>query len=168
MIECYLGLGANQQDPVRMLNQAASKIAKIKNISMGRSAKIILTEPFGIIGQPLFYNQVVQIFSTLPPLVLLLHLQKIEIELGKIPNLSWGPRKIDIDLLIYGQMYLNTPKLCLPHPQIWQRSFVTQQLLEFNSELIAFYLQKTPASQKIHHCKKSKTLPFSLQHFFNE
>lgn len=168
MIECYLGLGANQQDPVRILNQASFKISQISRTFIGQSAKIILTEPFGIKGQPLFYNQVIQIFSELPALELLYHLQKIEIELGKTPNLSWGPRKVDIDLLIYGQTFLNTTELILPHPQIWQRPFVTQQLLEFKSELIAFYFQKNPIHKKILNSKKPKMLPSSLQHFFGE
>jgi 2-amino-4-hydroxy-6-hydroxymethyldihydropteridine diphosphokinase len=166
MIECYLGLGANQQDPKRVLNQASYHIANIPKTAIGKASEIILTEPFGIPGQPRFYNQVIQIFTQQTPLKLLHHLLKIEMVLGKVRKLSWGPRKIDIDLLIYGKTFLKTPELTVPHPQIWQRDFVKNQLLEFNNPLIEFYYNGEIHIEEYLQHKKPKMLPPALKPYF--
>jgi 2-amino-4-hydroxy-6-hydroxymethyldihydropteridine diphosphokinase len=168
MIECYLGLGANQQDPKRVLNQAFDHISNIPKTAIGKASEIILTEPFGILGQPRFYNQVIQIFTLQTPLELLRHLLRIEIELGKVRKLSWGPRKIDIDLLIYGKTFLKTPELTIPHPQIWQRDFVKKQLLEYQNPLIEFYYNGQINIEEYLQHKKPKMLPPALKPYFRK
>lgn len=166
MIECFLGLGSNQQDPVRVLHQAFQKITSLPSTAMGKSADIILTEPFGITGQPRFYNQVIQILTHLTPLQLLSHLLQIEHQLGKVRDKCWGPRIIDIDLLIYGKTFLKTKELTIPHPQIWQRDFVKEQLLEFNNPLIRYYFESNINIDELLQHKKPKMLPQFLDKFF--
>ncbi len=100
MIECYLGLGANQQDPVRVLHMAKNKLHTLPNTHIGKYAPIIQTPPFGVLGQPIFYNQVIQIWTSLSPENIADRNSKIEKTLGRIRNLVWGPRKVDIDILI--------------------------------------------------------------------
>lgn len=150
MIECFLGLGANQQEPVRVLHRAKKWLQSLPDTYIGQYAPIIQTPPFGVLGQPIFYNQVIQIWTSLTPEVLLQKIQKIEKTLGRVRNMAWGPRKIDIDILIYGKNTQTTEKLTLPHPQIWQRPFVTSQLQSFNSPLVKHFLQN-PCSSTIKH-----------------
>ena len=99
-MECYLGLGANQQDPVRVLNQANDQLRKLSNTQYLKASETIITAPFGITSQPIFYNQVVRIYTEVPPLDLLNKILAIEKKLGKIKTNAWGPRKVDIDILI--------------------------------------------------------------------
>ncbi len=167
MIECYLGLGANQQDPVRVFHQAKDLISCLPNTQMGKTSKIIITEPFGILGQPIFYNQVIQIFTSIPPLALLKKVLAIESRLGKIRNLAWGPRRIDIDLLIYGKTLMKSAKLTLPHPQIWQRRFVSSQLQEFQSELVESYFLHDLDIYSFLDSKKPKNLPNPAKALFD-
>jgi 2-amino-4-hydroxy-6-hydroxymethyldihydropteridine diphosphokinase len=166
VIECYLGLGANQQDPVRLLNQSCDHIRRLPQTQLGIISEIIITEPFGILGQPIFYNQVIQIFTKLPSQTLLKHILEIEMRLGKIKSLTWGPRKIDIDLLIYGNTFLKTKTLTLPHPQIWQRPFVTKQLQAFESPLIHSYFQENINIQSLLDSKKPNNLPGNIETLF--
>ena len=86
--------------------------------------------------QAQFYNTVAHIETQLSATYLLKILQDLEILLGRRRFLPWGPRIIDIDILIYGNEKRQTRQLTLPHPQIWERPYVTQQLLEFDSTLI--------------------------------
>lgn len=167
MIECFLGLGANQQDPVRVLNQANHQLRKLSDTQYLKSSEILTTAPFGITGQPIFYNQVVQVYTELPPFDLLNKILDIEKKLGKIKNNAWGPRKVDIDILIYGNIYLRTVQLTLPHPQIWQRCFVKKSLLEFNSPLVYKYYSDSLDIQTFFNNKKPSTLPSNLNYLFD-
>jgi 2-amino-4-hydroxy-6-hydroxymethyldihydropteridine diphosphokinase len=141
MIQTFLGLGSNQQDPVRQIYLAIDAIKQLPETYFITMRPVIKTAAFGVIRQPLFYNTVVQIETALPPFRLLKHLQAIEITLGRRRYLPWGPRIIDIDILIYGNFFLRTPTLTLPHPQIWEREFVGMQLLELESPIIKKILQ---------------------------
>jgi len=167
MMECYLGLGANQQDPVRVLNQANDQLRKLSNTQYLKASEIIITAPFGITGQPIFYNQVVQIYTEITPLDLLNKIIAIEKNLGKIKTNAWGPRKVDIDILIYGNISLRTVQLTLPHPQIWQRCFVKKSLLEFNSPLVNSYYTNSFDTQALFNNKKPCTLPSNLNYLFD-
>ncbi|MDQ5883876.1 MAG: 2-amino-4-hydroxy-6-hydroxymethyldihydropteridine diphosphokinase [Pseudomonadota bacterium] len=151
MIECYLGLGANQQDPVRVLHMAKKILQTIPFTHIEDYSPIIQTPPFGVLGQPIFYNQVIQILTGLQAEVLLSEIQKIEKSIGRIKTLAWGPRKIDIDILIYGNKILKSETLTLPHPQIWQRPFVTEQLQSFNRPIIHHFLQNKTSSTLLKH-----------------
>ena len=140
----YLSLGANQQDPVRRIALAANHIQHIPKTHTIKSSEIILTEPFGVVGQPLFYNQVIQIATQLTPLELLNACQAIENRLGRTRHLRWGPRIIDIDILSYNQLILHHPRLTLPHPQIWTRSFISNLLLGFKDKTLTKFIKNPP------------------------
>ena len=144
MIETYLGLGSNQQDPIRQIQLAMTSIKRLPHTRFIGYREIIKTPPFGVIRQARFYNTIVHIETQLTAMVLLRSLQSMEIRLGRRRYLPWGPRIIDIDILIHGEHRSKNEKLILPHPQIWEREFAHQQLLEFNSELIKNILQMQP------------------------
>jgi len=136
MIETYLGIGSNQQDPVRQIQLAIANIKRLPHSRFLGYREIIKTPAFGVTRQAQFYNTIVHIETKLSATSLLKTLQDLEIRLGRHRLLPWGPRVIDIDILIYGREKRQTSQLTLPHPQIWERPYVTQQLLEFNSALI--------------------------------
>lgn len=124
-----LSLGANQQDPIRYLNIASKHIQSLPKTFICQSSKIIQTPAFGVTQQQHFYNQVIEIKTELPPFQLLNFLQKIEIKMGRVRKIPWGPRLIDIDILVYNNISLQHPKLTLPHPQIYTRAFI-QELIK--------------------------------------
>ena len=121
-----ISLGANQQDPIRTLNLAAAAIQALSLTQIQKSSSIIMTTALGYERQQDFFNQVLKISPRLRPIVLLDHLQNIEITLGRVRRLPWGPRMIDIDILSYGKIQLNHPRLILPHPQMETRPFVRE------------------------------------------
>ena len=142
MNQCFLGLGCNQNQPIRQLYLARQFIHQLPRTFCLNQSPIIQTEAFGITRQPSFYNQILEIHTQLNPEELLNHCHQIEKKLGRIRYLPWGPRAIDIDILIYENFFLKTPKLTIPHPQIYSRPFVTKQLEEFKNSLINKILSK--------------------------
>ena len=134
-MRAYLGLGGNSGDRGYYLREALAALSgaamEIKAVS-----KIYETEPWGLKEQPLYWNQAVEIETALEPLALLRTCQKIENKLGRERNIIWGPRTIDIDLLIYDNMSWNSEELILPHPYLEQRAFVLAPLREIAPELV--------------------------------
>ncbi len=145
---CFLSLGANQQDPIRALHQAHLYIQQIPGTFIQRSSSVIATPAFGVTQQASFYNQVLEVFTSLPPLLLLKYCQRIEKKMGRCRKIHWGPRLIDIDILIYHPLRIHHPKLTLPHPQIWERAFITKLLSELkdktNTHVLDFYPARSP------------------------
>ena len=136
-MKAYLGLGGNLGDRGYYLRQA---VAALKNsqeyIEIKAISGIYETEPWGDSEQPAYWNQVVEIETALAPLELLQVCQEIENKFGRKRNLHWGPRTIDIDLLIYDNMCWNTEQLRLPHPYLEKRAFVLAPLREIAPELV--------------------------------
>jgi 2-amino-4-hydroxy-6-hydroxymethyldihydropteridine diphosphokinase len=124
----FLSIGANQQDPIRTIHLANQKIQAMTRTCIIHASEIFQTLPFGVTQQPIFYNQVIHINTELNPFELLNACQQIERQLGRVRHLPWGPRTIDIDILTYENINLQHPRLTLPHPQIWERSYITQCL----------------------------------------
>ena len=148
MNQCFLGLGANQSNPIQKLHLAKKAIQKLPKTEFNACSDIIQTKAFGVTRQPDFFNQIFEIYTYLQPLELLEKCQKIEKELGRVRYLPWGPRVIDIDVLIYADRILNTNKLKLPHPQIYTRPFVTAQLDLFNSKRVDHTLKQKNSGLK--------------------
>jgi len=124
----YVGLGSNLGD--RAANLAAAR-RRLAGVLTGLAAsRVYETEPWGYRQQPPFYNQVVRGETAQPPLDLLRALQRLEQELGRVPGPRWGPRLIDLDLLLYGGLRLSLPDLEVPHPHLAQRAFVLVPLAE--------------------------------------
>jgi 2-amino-4-hydroxy-6-hydroxymethyldihydropteridine diphosphokinase len=102
-----------------------------------RRAALYRTAPQGVTDQPDFINTVVEIETSVEPPELIAWFKAIEVELGRVPTERWGPRVIDLDLLLYGDVGLITPELTVPHAEMWNRLFVLAPLLELRPDLHA-------------------------------
>lgn len=132
---CYLGLGSNQKSPERQLRQAISSIRCLPSTTITKVSKFHWTKAWGLQAQQDFCNAVIEMMTLLTPLDLMRACQKIEKAQGRIRKKRWGPRVIDIDILIYGDRKIQLPNLTLPHPHIQSRDFVLLPLKEINATL---------------------------------
>ncbi len=131
MTIAYVGLGANLGDREQTILEAAHRIGA------QRISTLIETEPWGVTDQPLFLNAVAEVPTTASPGVLLLQLLKVERDLGRIRDGNrWGPRLIDLDLLLYGDEIIDDEDLQVPHPHLHERTFVLQPLAELAPDLV--------------------------------
>ena len=135
MTIAYLLTGSNLGNRKDYLQQACSLLAKrageCKSIS-----SLYETAPWGKTDQPSFLNQAIQLETNLSPEDLLKALLKIELDLGRIRTEKYGPRTIDIDILLYGNEIIEQPQLQIPHPQLANRRFALLPLLELNPQLV--------------------------------
>lgn len=132
----YLGLGSNMGDRVRMLRDALGRLDAAAGVSVLRRSSVYETSPWGDTSQPPFLNMVALIRSSLAPNALLREAKRIEAEVGRRPRRRWGPREIDIDLLLCEGLEVDTPDLQVPHPLILQRQFVLAPLAELAPDLL--------------------------------
>ena len=131
MVVCYIGTGSNLGNRLENLRVAVKKVNSLKNTKVLKSSRIIQTKPLG--GprrQPEFLNAVLKIRTKLSALLLLKSLKAIEKELGRKKSVRFGPRVIDLDILLYGDKIIETKDLVVPHPRIFERDFVLRPLLE--------------------------------------
>jgi len=126
----YIGLGANLGDPEQQLQRAAASLHNHADISCVAASPIYRSAPLGPEGQPDYLNAVIALDTTLQPLALLDVLQGVEDALGRQREERWGPRLIDLDLLIYGEQQINHERLVVPHPEIARRNFVLEPLID--------------------------------------
>ena len=132
----YLSLGSNLGDRQLYLKRAVTYLRQ-GGIGVQRQSSIYETEPQDVARQPWFLNIAVECETQLFPLQLLKVLQRIERELGRVRAgaVRRGPRVIDIDILLYGNVVIDTPQLTIPHPRMTERRFVLEPLLEIAPEL---------------------------------
>jgi 2-amino-4-hydroxy-6-hydroxymethyldihydropteridine diphosphokinase len=130
----YLSLGTNLGNRLENLKQALDRLKKF--CEEDSSSSVYETDPWGFEDQPFFYNQVVRIKTGLEPTQLLREIKKIEMEMGRVPTFQYGPRLIDIDILLYDKLMMNSTELKIPHPQIKSRAFVLSPLAEIAPDLI--------------------------------
>ncbi|MBP2642403.1 MAG: 2-amino-4-hydroxy-6-hydroxymethyldihydropteridine pyrophosphokinase [Firmicutes bacterium] len=128
-----LGLGSNIGDRKKNIQAAIRAIHSHPNIRVIKMSSFYETDPVGYIDQPCFINAVAAVATTLSPLELLEVCLSIEQNLGRIRVQKWGPRTIDIDLLIFDEYECNTSTLTLPHPRLLERGFVLVPLEEIAS-----------------------------------
>nr|WP_295925658.1 2-amino-4-hydroxy-6-hydroxymethyldihydropteridine diphosphokinase [uncultured Dyadobacter sp.] len=138
----YLLLGSNLGDRFQVLEAARRYIAVEAGVIVSQSA-VYETAPWGLTDQPAFLNQVLQIKTHLLPEELLRVVLNIEHELGRVRYERWGARIIDIDVLYYGDMVLDSARLTLPHPRIQDRRFVLAPLAEVAPDFLHPILQQT-------------------------
>ncbi len=131
----YIGLGSNLNDPINQVRSAISAIDDIESLHLTRQSSLYRTAPMGPQNQPDYINAAVQVHTCLPPLSLLDTLQSIETKFGRIRLERWGARVIDLDILLYGQRILNTPRLRIPHYGLTERSFVLVPLAEIDKTI---------------------------------
>ena len=134
-MRAFLGLGSNLGDRAHYLGAAVSALAS-PMIKVEAASQIYETEPWGLMDQPVYWNQVIEVETSLEPLELLHVCQDIEHRLGRERKVHWGPRTIDIDLLIYDNIVSESEELNLPHPYLEERAFVLIPLREIAPELV--------------------------------
>lgn len=145
MAEVYLGLGTNLGDKEANLNIAMAEIRKRVGEILSLSAYYI-TEPWGFDSKNAFLNAVCKISTSLSPLDVLLTTQSIEKDLGRMKksvNGQYSDRPIDIDILLYDDIVLDSPNLTIPHPLMHKRTFVMEPLSEIAPELVHPVLHKS-------------------------
>ncbi|MDA0986423.1 MAG: 2-amino-4-hydroxy-6-hydroxymethyldihydropteridine diphosphokinase [Bacteroidetes bacterium] len=138
----YLGLGSNIEEKIANIKSANNKIASIENTVIEKYSSFYETEPREFAEQENFINAVVKIKSSLKPEELFIKLKNIENELGRIPTFKYGPRIIDIDILLFGDEIIETQILSIPHKKIVFRKFVLIPLAEIDSNLIIPGIEK--------------------------
>lgn len=131
----YIGLGCNLGDRIEQLTLARKQI-ETRIGSLVRVSSIYQSEPWGEIVQPWFYNQVVAVQTDLTPHAVLNGLLDIEREMGRIREERFGPRIIDLDILLFGRQIISDSILKIPHPRMTVRNFVLIPLMEITSDLL--------------------------------
>lgn len=134
MHTAYLALGTNLGD--RLANLHAASAALAPEMRVVAASPVYETEPWGYADQPCFLNMALRVETELAPLDLLRCLKETEARLGRIPNFRNGPRLIDLDILFYDNLVLETADLVIPHPRLPERAFVLVPLAEIAPDLI--------------------------------
>jgi 2-amino-4-hydroxy-6-hydroxymethyldihydropteridine diphosphokinase len=131
----YVALGSNQDDPRAQVERAFADLAALPGSRLVARSRLYVTPPFGPVEQDDFINGVAGLLTQLEPLALLTELRRIEAEHGRVRSLRWGPRTLDLDLLLHGEVRSTDPQLTLPHPGIAERAFVLYPLADIAPEL---------------------------------
>lgn len=132
----YLGIGSNIGDRVGTIAAALTRLSGQPGLRVLRRAALFETAPIGVLDQPAFVNTVVEAETTLSPHQLLAAVKRIEQQLGRESRARWGPREIDIDILLYGAGRVDQPGLTIPHREMWNRLFVLAPLAELQPTLV--------------------------------
>ena len=138
----YVALGSNLGDKEANLRKALELLQE-RGVEIVKTSTFISTEPYGVTDQPQFLNGVCEVRTSLVPLALLHTLLEIEQEMGRVRLRHWGERNIDLDLLLYEDVVLDTEELKLPHPDMQNRDFVLLPLAEIAPELVYPLLTKS-------------------------
>ena len=137
MTRAFVGLGSNQGDSHRQLDRALAALAELPRSVLTRCSPRYWTAPVGEPEQPDFLNAVAELDTALEPLDLLRRMHRIEDDLGRVrdPDRRWGPRTIDLDLLLFGHAVIRQAELVVPHPRMARRAFVLKPLADLVPKL---------------------------------
>ena len=130
MPQAFLGLGSNMGDRDANLRDAIAALNAASGVTVVRVSRFLHTSPQGGPAQPDYLNAAAEIETSLPPRQLLQLLLDIEARLGRVRKERWGPRTLDLDILLYERRIINKPDLMVPHPQMHSRAFVLKPLVE--------------------------------------
>ena len=130
----YLALGSNLDDRLANLKQAITALSP--QMEVKAKSRVYETPPWGYTEQPTFLNQVIKASTYLEFEPLLKHIKRLEIALGRKPSFKNGPRLIDVDILFYDDLVLNTASLVIPHPHMHERGFVLLPLMDIAPDLV--------------------------------
>jgi len=134
-VTAYIGLGSNLQQPSEQVNQALQQLAKIPRTRLLTASPLYRSVPLGPADQPDYINAVAALATRLSPLALLDALQAIERQQGRVrEGERWGPRTLDLDLLLYGDQQIHNDRLTVPHPGLGERNFVLYPLYDVAGE----------------------------------
>lgn len=149
MIRAYLGLGANLGDRLANLREVVRMLDEHPSCRVTACSSIYETDPVGPVDQPDFLNAVIAIETELEPEELLDLVHNIENRLGRVRTLKWGPRVIDIDILLYGQLEMQADGLTLPHPELMKRAFVLVPFAEIAPDVEISGIEARQAAAEI-------------------
>ncbi|MGB9429441.1 MAG: 2-amino-4-hydroxy-6-hydroxymethyldihydropteridine diphosphokinase [Gammaproteobacteria bacterium] len=137
-VRAYIGLGSNLDEPAAQLRRAFMELDRLPQTRVLARSHLYKSKPLGPQDQPDFCNAVAVIETQLEPLTLLRGLRDLEERHGRRreSETHWGPRTLDLDMLIYGELSMHTPQLTLPHPGVHQRSFALYPLAEVAPALV--------------------------------
>jgi 2-amino-4-hydroxy-6-hydroxymethyldihydropteridine diphosphokinase len=135
--QVYIGIGSNLGDPASNVQGAVELLAKISNSELIEYSSLYQSEPLGDIAQDDYVNAVAALKTSLQPAVLLIELQAIEkaYHRQRDPALRWGPRTLDLDIILYGNHLIDESGLTIPHPEMHNRLFVLKPLFEISGEI---------------------------------
>lgn len=136
MIQTYIGIGSNLNQPLLQVRTAIDALAKLPTSKLLQTSSFYRSKPLGPCDQSDFINAVVCLNTCLSAQQLLTAMQRIESDQGRVRTTRWGPRTIDLDLLLYGDAVITTADLMIPHPGMKQREFVLYPLAEVAPDLI--------------------------------
>jgi 2-amino-4-hydroxy-6-hydroxymethyldihydropteridine diphosphokinase len=134
--QAFVGIGSNQDDPPRQVEKAFTSLQEMPGTTLTARSSLYRSAPFGPVQQPDFINAVAQLETELDVTALFQHLQAVEELLGRRRGVRWGPRIIDLDLLVFADVVIETATLAVPHPGIAERNFVLLPLQEIAPDLI--------------------------------
>lgn len=136
MVKAFIGLGSNLDEPRAQIEIALQELAQLPHTHFVRASSRYLTAPMGPADQPYYINAVAELETELTPVALLDQLQAIESAHQRVRGVNqWGPRTLDLDLLLYGDETIGTERLTVPHPGVAERNFVLIPLVEISPEL---------------------------------
>ena len=135
MAEAFLELGTNLGDREVYLARALKQLEETDGIALVRMSRVYRSAAWGVLEQPDFLNLCIQIDTWLDPLVLLRTCKQVEVDLGRQVRRRWGPREIDIDILVVPGVDMDTAELTIPHPRLMLRRFVLEPLSEIAPDL---------------------------------
>ena len=135
-VPAYVALGSNLDDPREQVERAMAALAGLPDTRLVLRSSLYRTRPFGPVEQPDFVNAAAGLLTRLDPAELLAQLKALEAQLGRErPVVRWGPRRIDLDMLVHGGARIAEPGLEVPHPGIPERAFVLVPLAEIAADL---------------------------------
>jgi len=152
----YLALGSNVGN--RAANLKAAIAALPPQMEVKAKSRVYETPPWGYTNQEKFLNQAVKARTYLEPEPLLKHLKRLEVALGRVPTFQYGPRLIDIDILLYDDLVFDSADLKIPHPQMHERGFVLLPLMDIAPDLV-HPVKKQTIRQLIAFCDVSGIAP---------
>jgi 2-amino-4-hydroxy-6-hydroxymethyldihydropteridine diphosphokinase len=147
-VTAFVALGANLGDAAQALRDALTALGDTSGVRLVRASSLYRTAPIQSTG-PNYVNAVAEVSTTLTSLALLDALQAIEQRAGRERPYRNAPRTLDLDLLMYGEARINSPRLTVPHPRMWQRAFVLVPLAEIAPALVGPAQLSTVADQTI-------------------
>jgi 2-amino-4-hydroxy-6-hydroxymethyldihydropteridine diphosphokinase len=132
----YIGIGSNLSEPRRQVERAIDELTQLPDTRLLASSRLYRSAPLGPVEQPDYINAVAALDSDLDAHALLDELLRIELAHGRVRGERWGPRTIDLDLLLYGDEVINDDRLTVPHPGLRQRNFVLYPLRDIAPDLV--------------------------------
>ena len=132
----YLGLGSNLGDRRANIDEAVRRLGETGGVTVTKASSIYETKPVGGTQQPDFLNAACEVETELSPRELLREAQRIEREMGRVRTVRWGPRNIDIDILLCGDTVIDGDALTVPHPRLTEREFALRPLAEIAPNVI--------------------------------